>query len=67
LIAILRLTPGDIASWTSRYALVGHYGEPVGVTVMLKAGDTMPFAMATTDYEPPLWWLPVADVITRAA
>jgi hypothetical protein len=52
---IRRYEPGEAVPFRGTYVLVGHYGEPAGVTVGLDAGGRLPFA--TADLEGPLWFV----------
>ncbi len=52
---ILRLAPGEPAPWAGTYALVGHYGEPIGFAKRCAKGDRLPLAAANADG--PLWYV----------
>jgi hypothetical protein len=59
--AISRYEPGTIVSDRGAYALVGHYGEPTGVTVWREAGECLPLVSAGVEY--PLWFFLVVDAM----
>jgi hypothetical protein len=58
MVLLQRHEPGEIVSFTTQYALVGHYGEPTMVALWLNAGERLPLATAS-DVEPPIWYVTV--------
>jgi hypothetical protein len=54
---IVRSQPGEVARFSSTYALVGHYGEPVGVAVWRNAGERLPLVAVAVEHEPPVWYV----------
>jgi hypothetical protein len=63
--AILRHAPGERVPIAGTYALVGHYGDPMGYSAWFDEGDELPLAYATA----PLWYVlvDVAEVGVKAA
>lgn len=57
---IHRHSPGEIAPRSGTYALVGHYGEPLRLTVERIKGDRLPLAIAGKEFGE-LWWVLVDE------
>jgi hypothetical protein len=55
--AILRQAPGEAALVAGTYALVGHYGEPLGLTQCCEKGEGLPLVAATDQ----LVWFVLVD------
>lgn len=53
---VVRLQPGDLAPWTGRYALVGHYGEATTYSVRLNEGERLPLMSGPAEYGP-FWYV----------
>lgn len=51
--AILRHAPGERVEIAGTYALVGHFGEPMGFAKWFEVGDRLPLAVA----DGPLWYV----------
>jgi hypothetical protein len=48
-VVIFRLAPGEAAPWDGRYRLVGHYGEPLEVFAVRRAGELLPLVVSEAD------------------
>ena len=59
--AILRLTPGEVAPWEGQYALVAEWGESLGFAIWRNAGERLPLITATVTG--PVWYVLVGDQI----
>jgi hypothetical protein len=46
MMAILRHAPGEVAPVAGLYALVGHYGEPLGFAERYEKGERLPLVAA---------------------
>ena len=68
MVPIQRNEPGEVARFSTTYAVVGHYGESSGIAMWRNAGERLPFVIAT-DVEPPVWYVTVGiiAVIEQAA
>lgn len=64
---VLRLSPGEAAPWEGTYALVGHYGEPLGFALRRNAGEPLPLVAIGVSHEPPLWWHMIDAEAAQAA
>ena len=60
--AILRHAPGERVPIAGIYALVGHYGEPMGFAEWFDEGEELPLAFANG----PLWFV-LTDEVEEAA
>jgi hypothetical protein len=54
---IYRLAPGEAAPLPGMYALVDHWGTPLGYTGWFEKGDRLPLVTATTE----LTWYVLVD------
>jgi hypothetical protein len=43
------------------YALVGHYGEPIGVAAWFDKGAKLPLAVVSEEIAYPLWFVQIGD------
>lgn len=55
---ILRFAPGDVAPSAGVFALVGHFGEPVGVAIWRDKGEKLPHLMVASTMGP-LWFVQI--------
>jgi hypothetical protein len=64
---ILRFAPGESAPSDDMYALVGHFGESIGVAIWCDKGKKLPLAVVA-EGKGPIWYCQVgAEITSRAA
>jgi hypothetical protein len=64
---ILRYAPGESAPSAGMYALVGHFGEPIGVAIWCEKGAKLPLAAVAEDIGP-IWYFQIgAEIPSRLA
>lgn len=59
--AIYRYKPGEVTPRSGMYALVGHYGEPIGVAAWFDKGAKLPLAVVSEEIAYPLWFVQIGD------
>ena len=66
---VLLHQPGEVARFSSTYALRGHYGEDLGLAVWCNAGERLPLIVVAVEHEAPASYVLVDDSIegVRAA
>jgi hypothetical protein len=62
-LAILRQAPGETALLPGTYALVGHFGAPIGYSVKVGKGERL--LLTAIAHDGPLWWS-LVDISTEA-
>ena len=56
---VIRHRPGERAPFAGTYALVGHYGEAMNLTVWADQGDRLPLLVATGP--DPVWFVRISE------
>jgi hypothetical protein len=60
-LAIQRYEPGRAVTRSGMYALVGHFGEPVGVAAWFDQGAKLPLTVVSEEIAYPLWFVQIGD------